>query len=136
MIPPKFQIHGWKRAVLIVLITIGAIGGGLKWAEKQFVQLDFRDDDGCVGYEFHFYRAFSLWDVALYFVPIGIGDRDHPRFVRVIEKKTGRKIGETSIYWMSTAPYVFCPDKEHPNQIRIYFGGSNDEHEEIFEVNS
>ena len=82
MISPKFQIQGWKRHALVVLLIIGVTWSGLKWAEKQFAQLDFRDDEGCVGYEFHFYRAFSLLDKIFQL-------RDRPSFIRVIEKKRG-----------------------------------------------
>jgi len=50
-------------------------------------------------------------------------------------KKTGRVIGETSIYWMSTSPEIFCPNAEHPDQIRIFLGtGANGEHLETFEA--
>lgn len=85
----KVQIRGWKRVVLIVLITIGAIWGGLKWAEKAYAKFQFKMRDTCWGYEFHSYLAFSPLDRIF---PL----RDRPVFLRVIEKKLAaytRKLG-------------------------------------------
>ena len=79
MIPPKFQIHGWKRLALVVLLIIGVTWSGLKWAEKQFADLYYKKSDECVGYEFQIYHAFSL----LRIIPF----EDRPTFIRVIEKK-------------------------------------------------
>lgn len=137
------QIRGWKRSVLIILLLVVSVWGALNWANKQFAWLEYKwaDDyrwvgDKCAGYEFQQYRAFSLLDKAIGLIPFPrIGDRDHPIFVRVIVKKTGRVIGETSIYWMSTSPEIFCPNAEHPDQIRIFLGtGANDDHLEAFNV--
>lgn len=131
----KVQFRGWKLRVLVTLLIVGGIWGGLKWAEKAFARFYYEFEECGGQYKARYYTAFSLLDKALYFVPFPVfGGRDHPRFIRIIEKKTGRVIGETGVYWMMTAPTMFCPDKEYPKQIRIYFGGSNDEHEEIFEV--
>ena len=132
---------GWQRNLLAVSLLLVTIWGGLKWAEKQFSRLNYKWDADprwvggeCAGYEFHQYRAFSLRDIAFYLVPSGIGDRDHPIFVRIVEKKAGRAIGETGVYWMLTSPEIFCPE-EDPKQIKIYLGkGSADEHLETFDV--
>lgn len=122
------QIRGWKRVVLIVLITIGAIWGGLKWAEKAYAKFQFKMRDTCWGYEFHSYLAFSPLDRIF---PL----RDRPIFVRVVEKKTGRLYAETGVYWIEIGPDVICLEREHPKQIKIYFSrGPSDERLESFDV--
>ena len=119
----KVQMRGWKLGVLISLLIFGGTWGGLKWAEKAFARF-YYESEKCDGqYIIRHYFAFSLWDVALYLVPIGIGDREHPSFIRVIEKKTGRLIGETGVYWIMSAPKTFCPEFGEPDEISFFYGG-------------
>ena len=123
----KKQFLGWKHGGVLALLMIFAAWGGSKWAEKAYAKFQFKMHDTCWGYEFHRYRAFS----PLRIFPLD----DHPTFIRVIEKKTGRVIGETGVYWIKIGPDVICLDNEHPKQITIYFSrGPSDEHMEAFDV--
>lgn len=124
----RIRFGRWQRYTLIALLVIGGVWGGLKWAEKTYAKFLYKWDNECAGYEFQKYRAFSVLGSVF-------SIRDHPIFVRVIEKKTGRLIGETSVYRIVTGPDVVCLDKESPKQIRIYFGTKpSDEHLEAFSV--
>ena len=116
MIPPKFQIHGWKRLALVVLLIIGVTWSGLKWAEKQFADLYYKKNDECVGYDSQIYHAFSLLRIIRF--------EDYPTFIRVIDKKTGRVIGETGVYWIRTGASVLCPNFSTPNEISVIFAGN------------
>lgn len=112
----KLWIPRWKHVVLVVLITIGVIWGGLKWAEKAYARIDFKTVECDGQYEYHYYTAFS---------PLGIFPfEDSPIFVRLVEKKTGRVIGETGVYWTTSAPPVLCPNFSTPDEISVIFAGN------------
>lgn len=113
MTPRKFQIRSWHRRALITLLIFGGIWGGLKWSEKAYAKLEFKWDDECAGYEFQSYHAFSLLGILPF--------EDRPNFIRVIEKKTGRVIGETDVHWTVTSPKVICPDGDK-KEISLLYG--------------
>ena len=113
MTPHKFEVRSWLRRLLVTLLIFGGIWGGLKFAEKPFARLYHSWDDECVGYEFRMYHAFSL----LGLIPF----EDRPTFIRVIEKKTGRVIGETDVHWTLTSPKVICPDEDN-KEISLLYG--------------